>query len=112
MIQLFQQIEVQNPGTGRIHIICDNARYYHVQPVIDYLATSKIKLVFLSSYAPNLNLIERFWKFFKKIVLYERYNETFSQSKTACDDFFAGQDRYHVSLRSLLTDHFQIIGQA
>lgn len=111
-IRLFQQIEVQNPGAGRIHIICDNARYYHAQQVKDYLATSKIELVFLPPYAPNLNLIERFWKFFKKTVLYGRYYETFSQFKTACDDFFAGLDRHHASLRSLLTDQFQIIGQA
>jgi transposase len=111
-IQLFQQIEAQNPGARHIHIICDNARYYHAQPVKDYLATSKIELVFLPPYAPNLNLIERFWKFFKKTVLYGRYYATFSQFKTACDDFFAGLDRYHASLRSLLTDQFQIIGQA
>lgn len=61
----------------RIHIICDNARYYHAQLVKDYLANSKIELVFLPPYAPNLNLIERFWKFFKKTVLYGRYYETF-----------------------------------
>ncbi|CAD7853876.1 MAG: Mobile element protein, partial [Olavius algarvensis Gamma 1 endosymbiont] len=34
---------------------------------------SCIQLVFLPSYAPNLNLIERFWKFFKKKTLYNRY---------------------------------------
>jgi transposase len=110
-IKLFQQIEAQNPPAGRIHIICDNARYYHAQLVKDYLEHSKIKLVFLPPYAPNLNLIERFWKFFKKTVLYGRYYETFSQFKTACDDFFTGLDQHHASLRSLLTDRFQIIGQ-
>jgi hypothetical protein len=55
-------------------------------------------------------LIERFWKFFKKTVLYGRYYATISQFKTACDDFFAGLDRHHASLRSLLTDQFQITG--
>jgi len=68
-IKLFQQIELQNPGAERIQIICDNARYYHAQLVKDYLANSRIELVFLTPYAPNLNLIERFWKFFKKTVL-------------------------------------------
>jgi len=111
-IKLFQQIELQNPGAKRIHIICDNARYYHAQLVKDYLANSRIELVFLPPYAPNLNLIERFWKFFKKTILYGRYYETFSQFKTACDNFFAGLDQYHASLRSLLTDCFQIIGHA
>ncbi|SCZ84681.1 transposase [Nitrosomonas mobilis] len=50
----------------------------------------KIDLAFLPPYAPNLNLIERFWKFSKKTVLHGRYYETFSQFKTACDNFFAG----------------------
>ena len=111
-IKLFQQIELQNPGARRIHIICDNARYYHARLVKDYLANSRIELVFLPPYAPNLNLIERFWKFFKKTVLYGRYYETFCQFKTACDNFFAGLDQHHASLRSLLTDRFQIIGHA
>jgi len=31
------------------------------------------QLVFLPPYAPNLNLIERFWKFFKKTILYGRH---------------------------------------
>ncbi|CAD7840527.1 MAG: Mobile element protein, partial [Olavius algarvensis Gamma 1 endosymbiont] len=35
-----------------------------------------MQLVFLPSYAPNLNLIERFWKFFKKKTLYNQYFET------------------------------------
>lgn len=78
----------------------------------DYLTDSKIELVFLPPYAPNLNLIERFWKFFKKTVLYGHYYETFCQFKTACDDFFAELDLHHASLRSLLTDRFQIIGQS
>ena len=111
-IKLFQQIELQNPGAARILIICDNARYYHAQLVKDYLANSKIELVFLPPYAPNLNLIERFWKFSKKTVLYGRYDETFSQFKTACDNFFAGLNQHHASLRSLLADRFQIVGRS
>ncbi|MDD2661443.1 MAG: IS630 family transposase [Methylococcales bacterium] len=110
-IKLFQQIEAQNPQAGKIHIICDNARYYHAELVKDYLKASRIKLVFLPPYAPNLNLIERFWKFFKKTVLYGRYYETFCLFKAACDQFFAELDQHHASLRSLLTDRFQIIGQ-
>nr|WP_281200886.1 transposase [Nitrosomonas mobilis] len=105
-------MELQNPGAARIHIICDNTRYYHARLVKEYLANSKIELVFLSPYASNLNLIKRFWKFFKKTVLYGRYYETFCQFKTACGNFFAGLDQHHASLRSLLTDRFQIIGRS
>jgi transposase len=109
-IQLFQQIEANNPTAGHIYIICDNARYYRSRLVNGYLSDSKIKLVFLPPYAPNLNLIERYWKFFKKKILYGRYYETFTLFKSACDAFFTATDRYKTELRTLLTDNFQIIG--
>ena len=47
------------------YVICDNARYYHCKAVEDDLKTARINLLFLPPYAPNLNLIERLWKFFK-----------------------------------------------
>ncbi len=42
-------------------------------------ATLDIELSFLLSCSPNLNLIERLWKFVKRDVLYDRYHETFSE---------------------------------
>ncbi|WP_198244584.1 transposase [methane-oxidizing endosymbiont of Gigantopelta aegis] len=59
--------------------------------VSQYLETSRIELVFLPPYAPNLNLIERYWRYFKKEVLYKQYYETFKQFKTACENFFLNQ---------------------
>jgi len=109
-IQLFQQIEEQNTTAQHIYIICDNARYYRSKVVSEYLDNSKIELIFLPPYAPNLNLIERYWKFFKKKVLYGLYYETFALFKEACDAFFNAADRYQAELRTLLTDNFQIIG--
>ncbi|WP_368086457.1 transposase [Nitrosomonas sp. Nm34] len=47
-------------------------------------------------YAPNLNLIERYWKFFEKKILYGRYYETFSFFKSACEAFLA-KLRFHSS---------------
>jgi transposase len=75
-------------ASSRPPIICDNARYYRSQLINDYLNDSKIKLVFLPPHAPNLNLIERYWKFFKKKILYGRYYETFSLFKSTCEAFF------------------------
>jgi len=53
-----------------IYVICDNAPYYRSKAVQDYLKASRIQLVSLPPYAPNLNLIERLWRFFKKRILY------------------------------------------
>ncbi len=49
--------------------------------VSHFLETSKIQWVFLPSYSPNLNLIERLWTFMKKKVLYNKYYETFDTFK-------------------------------
>jgi transposase len=109
-IALFEQIEKANPQARRIVVICDNARYYRSRAVQEYLKTSRIHLEFLPAYSPNLNLIERFWKFFKRQVLYNRYYETFEKYKDACRQFFARLDAYVPQLRTLLTENFEIIG--
>jgi len=108
-IALFKQLEALNLAATWIYVICDNARYYRCKAVKEYLQTSRIKLVFLPAYAPNLNLIERFWKFFKKTILYNRYFESFSEFRAACEQFFQNPSEYKRELRSLLTENFAIV---
>jgi transposase len=109
-IALFSQIEAAYPKAATITVLCDNARYYRSKAVRAYLEHSRINLQFLPPYAPNLNLIERFWKFFKRQVLYNRYYETFADYKAACKQFFANLDSHARQLRSLLTENFEIVG--
>jgi transposase len=109
-IALFDQILLAYTYATCVYIICDNAGYYRSKAVQAYLQDSRIKLVFLPPYAPNLNLIERLWKFFKKQVLYNRYYESFDEFRTACKDFFNNPQRYRSQLQSLLTENFAIIG--
>jgi len=109
-IALFEQIEEANPESTKIYVICDNARYYRSKAVRHFLEDSKVELVFLPPYSPNLNLIERFWKFFKKQILYDSYYETFSEFRRACARFFQNSNAYAAQLRSLLTENFQITG--
>jgi len=109
-IALFKPLEALYPIAVWIGVICDNARYDRSKAVQDHLKTSRIQLIFLPPYAPNLNLIERLWKFLKKKVLYNRYYETFDEFKSACEAFFKNPRRYHRELWSLLTANFEIIG--
>ncbi len=109
-IDLCKAIEEHYPKARTIYIICDNARYYRSKEVRKFLEVSRIELVFLPPYAPNLNLIERYWKYFKKVVLYNHYYETFNEFKIACENFFSDQEKHTSNLRSLLTENFQIIG--
>mgnify|MGYP000058933580 CR=1 FL=1 len=110
-IALLRQIEAAHPEAPVITVYCDNARYYRAKAVSEYLAGSRIQLIFLPPYSPNLNLIERLWKFFKKQVLYNRYYERFDDFQRACRQFFDDLGSYADELRTLLAPNFEIIGE-
>jgi len=107
-IDLFGKIEAKHPAAETIYIIADNARYYRSRLLAEALEGTKIKLIFLPPYSPNLNLIERFWKFFKKKVVNNRYYETFAEFTEACKSFFRKRKKYLPELQSLLTENFHI----
>jgi len=107
-IDLFSKIEAKHPNAKIIYIIVDNARYYHSRLLKKSLKETKIKLIFLPPYSPNLNLIERYWKFFKKKVMNNLYYETFGEFKRACESFFRKRKKYLPELQSLLTENFHI----
>src|SRR3954465_11356215 len=67
-------------------LVLDNARYQRCEPVRLLAAELRIELLYLPSYSPNLNLIERLWKFVKKDVLTCRYYGDFARFKAAIID--------------------------
>ncbi|MDR4506735.1 MAG: IS630 family transposase [Candidatus Brocadiaceae bacterium] len=109
-ISLLKKIESKHSEAEVIYTICDNAKYYRSKKVKEYLKGSKVKIVYLPPYSPNLNLIERLWKYFHKIVLYNKYYATFDEFKKACKSFFRQMKKYKEDIGSLLTENFQIIG--
>ncbi|QEP43505.1 IS630 family transposase [Ectothiorhodospiraceae bacterium BW-2] len=108
-IELFIQLEKAHPEAEKVFVIADNARYYRAKIVTEFLQNSKIELIFLPPYSPNLNLIERYWKFFKKKVKSNRYYSTFKEFKAACLNVLENSQNYIEDLESLLTENFQII---
>lgn len=108
-VELLKQIEKSCPLAAAIYIILDNAKYHYSKIVKEYLKESKIKMVFLPSYSPNLNLIERLWRLFKKKVIYNRYYEKFKDFKEACLDFFKNIRAYETEIQSLMTEEFHLI---
>lgn len=111
MIELFRALEAKHPEAKMIHVIADNARYNHAIKVQEYEKTSRVKIHYLPPYAPNLNLIERLWKFFHKKVTYNKYYEKYDQFKTTSLDFFKNMHQYQDELDTLLTENFHIIGE-
>jgi transposase len=107
-LRLCRKIEAKHPKAKQIHLFLDNASYYKSKWLREELRGSKIVLHFLPSYSPNLNLIERLWKFFKKEILYNTYYEKFEDFVSACKGFFRCRTKYRDRLRSLLTENFHL----
>jgi transposase len=116
--ELLRVLAGAHPGVP-LTIVLDNARYQRCQLVHQLAQSLGIELLFLPSYSPNLNLIERFWKFVKKQCLYSKYYAdppAFQQAILEC--IAQAPTHYRAELASLLTLKFQtfkavpVIGEA
>ena len=94
----------------KVYIIVDNASY-NKACLIDKVAEELgVNLIDLPPYAPNLNLIERLWKFFKKEKIRNRFYETYNDFLEMISDFFKNVRQDHLEkLNNLITMNFEII---
>lgn len=107
IIAFFQKLR-KHYGDMPLKIVLDNARYQHCKIVEEAAKSMNITLLFLPSYSPNLNIIERLWKFTKKKILYAKYYETPAKFHAAITGFFQiVNQKYNPDLNNLLTLNFQ-----
>ena len=110
-IQVIKMLEkLSESFTKPIKIVLDNARYQRCKIVIEKASELGIELIFLPTYSPNLNLIERVWKIVKSKVLNSAYYETFnifSDKIYDCVDTL--HDKCASEMASSITQDFQII---
>jgi transposase len=93
---------------GPITLVLDNARYQRNAAVMELAKQLGITLLFLPSYSPNLNLIERLWKFIKRRALYGRYHPAFADFRAVIEQTIAEINGTHANdLASLMTLNFQ-----
>jgi transposase len=109
MLCMMEEIRKGYPRKRRIYVFLDNAKYQHTAIVEEKARALGIKLIFLPPYSPNLNLIERLWKFLKKQVRRNHYYDTFEKFEQAIVDFFKDIKQHDKELRRLLTLNFEII---
>jgi len=106
---LLTEIRKDYLSSDTIYIFLDNARYSKNYDVYEYAEKLNIKLIFLPPYSPNLNIIERLWKFLKKTLRKNKYYNTFGKFKKAVFEFFKNINQYDSELKKLLTLKFEII---
>jgi transposase len=106
MIELLQQLAAVSPGPTTL--VLDNARYQHCAKVKEAAQRLGITLLFLPPYSPNLNLIERLWKFTKKKALRGKHYQNFQAFQAAIDDCLDQTTTANqADLESLMTLNFQ-----
>jgi transposase len=105
--ELLRKLSVRYAGSP-LTLVLDNARYQKCALVQQLAQELRIELLYLPAYSPNLNLIERLWKFVKKECLSCRYYEDFARFKVAITECLEGVEGKHkAAIASLLTLNFQ-----
>lgn len=97
-----------------IYVVLDNARYQHCDYVKELAEALGIHLVFLPTYSPNLNLIERVWRYIKKDVLGTHYYECAKKFHEAIETSLHEINHNHhrmADMKTLITPRFQTFAQ-
>ena len=106
MVELLGRIAVRT--TGPTTLVLDNARYQRCVAVEAEAKRLGIVLLFLPSYSPNLNVIERLWRFTKKKALRGKHYADFATFRAAIDECLNRIPTDHrEALASLMTLKFQ-----
>lgn len=109
IIELLKQLRAKHPGDGKIYLILDNASYNRALRVREQAAESQVIIKYQPPYSPNLNLIERLWKFMRRQLFKDKYRSTFAKFREQVDAFFANLDQYKDELSTLLTEKFELV---
>ena len=106
--ELLQTLRDQHPDTP-MTLVMDNARYQRCALVQEKAKALRIELLFLPSYSPNLNLIERVWKFVKAECLGGKHYENFEQFQQGVNDCISQLSSTHKKkMDTLITRNFQL----
>lgn len=108
-LNLIKKLERRYADKARLILILDNAKAHHARLIKEYIMDSPVELWHLPAYSPNLNLIERLWKFTKGRLLKNHYYESFKVFQQTTRNFFARLERHQPELATLLTDNFTIL---
>lgn len=109
IVGFLKKLEEANTKQNKIYLICDNAGYHKGKKVKEFLEKSKIKLIFLPAYSPNLNPIERLWKVMHENVTYNKYYLKFSDFTEAIRNFFGSIPKLYDQLIDRITDNFSMV---
>lgn len=110
VVEYLETVEKAYSSVPKIVLFVDNAKYFKATLVHEWLAEHpRLQLEALPTYAPNLNLIERFWKFAKEKLVKNTYYEKYTTFRAHVFRFLNHVDEYVEELKTLMVEKFQII---
>jgi len=113
VIELFELMMSKHPETRYFRIYLDNVRYQHAVLLKEWIEKTRMEkgvtfdLKHLPAYSPNLNLIERLWKFLRKEAL-QKWHPTFEDMQKAVAEVLDNLPRYRKQLETLMTERFHL----
>ena len=110
MCDLLRAIRLRHPEEmRRIYLVLDNAPYNKSSLLRDLAKELRIKIMYLPPYSPNLNPIERLWKFMKKRVMANKYYPDVETFRKELMLFLRGIRQHRTELSTLITDNFRVV---
>lgn len=110
VIEYFDMILKSYPQTPKIVLFLDNAKYFKAKIVSDWRKENPRFIVeFLPPYSPNLNLIERFWRFVKKHLVKNKYYKKYKTFRAKVFQFLNHIDQHADELVTLMVEKFEIV---
>jgi len=108
-VNLLRLLRERHPEAKQFLLYLDNARYYGKPVVKEWLRRHpEFRLEFVPPYSPNLNLIERLWKFLRQKALC-RWQRTFAAMQEAVSAVLDHLDDYRDELATLMVEEFHLI---
>jgi transposase len=113
VIELLTRMQQRHPQTTKFILYLDNARYQHARAVREWVEAQKTQgvefvLDFLPAYSPNLNLIERLWKFPRKHAL-QQWHASYEAMQAAVAKVLDHLEDYREELSALMTERFHLV---
>jgi transposase len=100
-----------HPETEKFILYVDGARYYSSPVVKEWLKRHpQFHLSQIPAYSPNVNLIERLWKFMRAKAL-AKWHKTFADMQAAVSSVLDHLETYRGELQTLMTEKFHIIAK-
>lgn len=110
VVKFFDLVMKIYRNSNGIIMFLDNAKYFRAKVVREWLENNpKFKLKFLPAYSPNLNLIERFWRFTKGKLVKNTYYKKYKTFRAKVFQFLNNTREHIDELKTLMTENFQII---